>query len=189
MAEQEILKEKWLKGVAVTTTVLAVMTSIVSARSNTCTSDTQLLTSQEAMQWQYYQAKVTRLQFIEVQKGLVRTEMITNPDAAQKDSLFSQLKAFNQESFKVDTQKDEVEIQAKSIGYKRDRVSTQGANFTLAVVFFQIAIMLSSVSALLHRKVLWLAGLCFGVVAIFFFANGFLLFFHAPLTELLIHKP
>lgn len=187
--KQEFLQEKWLKGVAITTTVLAVMTSIVSARSNTCTADTQLLTSEEAMKWQYYQSKSTRLQFIEVQRGLLRGEMARETDEAKKGSLFSQIKALNEESFKVDTKKGEIEKDARDVGVKRDRIARQGANFTLATVFFQIAIMLSSVSALVHRKALWLIGLCFGAVAIFFFVNGFFLFFQTSLFQLLIHRP
>lgn len=177
MAEQQILQEKWLRGVAITTTILAVMTSIVSARSMTCTADTQLLTSEEAMKWQYYQAKSTRLQFIEVQKDLLRKDLNTSPDEAQKRSLISMMKAYNEESFKVDTKKDEIEAQARELGKKKKVVARKGFNFTLAVVIFQIGIMLSSVSALIHRQSLWLIGLVFGVVATFFFANGFLLFF------------
>ena len=175
--QQQILQEKWLKGVAITTTVLAVMTSIVSARSSTCTADTQLLTSEEAMKWQYYQSKTTRLQFIEVQKALVRSEMDRTPDEARKKSLFEQVKAYNHESFDVDTKKDQVEAQAKALGARKTTVARKGFNFTLAVVFFQIAIMLSSVSVLVHRKSLWIVGMVFGCIAIFFFANGFFLFF------------
>ena len=42
----------------------------------------------------------------------------------------------------------------------------------MAVVFFQIAIMLSSVSALLKRRELWYTGLFFGVIAIAYLAYG-----------------
>ena len=178
MAEQQILQEKWLRGVAITTTILAVMTSIVSARSSTCTADTQLMTSAEAMKWQYFQSKSIHLQFVDVERSLLRNDMAVTQDEAKRKSLFEQMKAYNEEGFKTEQKKDEIEKQAKEVGRQKEVVARKGFNFTLAVVFFQIAIMLSSVSALIHRKELWLIGLIFGLVAIFFFSNGFLLFFH-----------
>ena len=173
----DILQEKWMRGVAITTTVLAVMTSIVSAQSNNCTASTQLLTTQEAMEWQYFQAKSLRLQFIEVQKGILRTQQLANPEEAGREGISPLMKAYNEENFIVETKKNEIEARAKALGKKKTIVAKQGFNFMIAVVFFQIAIMLSSVSALLHRKALWIVGLLFGCVAIVFFANGFFLVF------------
>ena len=60
---------------------------------------------------------------------------------------------------------------------KKEIVAKKGNWFTISAVLFQIAIMLSSVSALLHRKSMWIIGLCFGFVAIIGFANGFFSFF------------
>ncbi len=172
----DLLQEKWLKGVAITTTILAVMTSIVSARSNTCTADTQLLTSEEAMKWQYYQSTSIKIQFIDVQKGILKTQVLAGLDEAGKQSYIGQMKAFNESAYKYEQKKNDLEEKAKALGKKKKIVGRQGFNYMIAVVFFQIAIMLSSVSALLHRKALWIVGLLFGAVAIFFFANGFFLF-------------
>jgi hypothetical protein len=47
----------------------------------------------------------------------------------------------------------------------------------MSVVFLQIGIMLSSVSALLKRKEMWALGLFFGCIGLVYLANGFLLFF------------
>ena len=45
------------------------------------------------------------------------------------------------------------------------RLAKKGNLFSAAVVFFQIAIMLSSVSALLKKRFMWVVGLVFGVIA------------------------
>ena len=173
----DILQEKWLRGVAVTTTILAVMTAIVSARSNTCTANTQLLTSEEAMKWQYYQSTSVKIQFIDVQRGILQTQTLVGLDEAQKKIIADRFKVFDEDTAKFTKKKDDLEAKAKALGKEKKVVGKQGFEYMLAVVFFQIAIMLSSVSALLHRKSLWITGLLFGVVAMVYFANGFFLFF------------
>jgi len=41
----------------------------------------------------------------------------------------------------------------------------------------QIAILLSSIAALMKKKVLWMLGVGTGSIGVIYFANGFLLFF------------
>ena len=47
----------------------------------------------------------------------------------------------------------------------------------MAVIFLQIAILLSSVSALMKMRAVWYGGLAIGAVGLVYFANGFYLFF------------
>lgn len=169
----DILQEKWMQGVAITTTVLAVMTSIVSAQSNTSISKTQILTAEEAMKWQYYQAKSTRVQLIDVQKGILQTQMLGVNTPEQKTSIEERLAAHDENRAKYDKQAKELSAQAKELGKKKATTGNKGNRYMLSVVFFQIAIMLSSVSALLKRKELWLIGLMFGVIAAGLFINGY----------------
>jgi hypothetical protein len=44
-------------------------------------------------------------------------------------------------------------------------------------MLFQISIMLSSVGALMRRKLPWIVGLVVGAAGLLYFVNGFLLFF------------
>jgi hypothetical protein len=44
------------------------------------------------------------------------------------------------------------------------------------VIFFQIAILLSSIAALMKKKPVWVLGLITGAIGIVYFANGFWLF-------------
>src|SRR5262245_30762513 len=63
----EVLPEKWMKGVAITTTILAVLTSIASSRAGYCVAQAQLLTALEGSKWAYYQAKSIKLALTESQ--------------------------------------------------------------------------------------------------------------------------
>lgn len=47
----------------------------------------------------------------------------------------------------------------------------------MAIIFLQIAILLSSVAALMKVRNLWLTGVGVGGLGLVFFANGFFLFF------------
>lgn len=55
-------------------------------------------------------------------------------------------------------------------------MAKKGNFFSGSVVFFQIGIMLSSVSALLKKKFMWILGLAFGAIAIVLLGYG--LFLH-----------
>jgi hypothetical protein len=44
------------------------------------------------------------------------------------------------------------------------------------VILFQLAILLSSIAALMKKPRVWYLGLVLGVVGAFYFANGFWLF-------------
>ena len=50
-------------------------------------------------------------------------------------------------------------------------------SFGVAVIFLQIAILLSSIAALMKIKYVWICGLATGAAGIVYFANGFLTIF------------
>jgi len=52
-----------------------------------------------------------------------------------------------------------------------------GQNFSMAVIFLQIAILLSSVAALMKKIKLWYGGLVIGSLGLLYFSNGFSVFF------------
>ena len=78
----DILPEKWMKGVAVTTTCLAVLTAIAASRGAACGARTQLLTAIESSKWAYYQAKSIKQNLAETQKNGFEVEILgaKNPE-------------------------------------------------------------------------------------------------------------
>ena len=178
MAEA-IIQEKWMRGVAITTTVLAVLTAIVSARSSNCTAQTQLLTSEEGIRWTYYNSKTLKVQMLQVQRNLLNAQVSGAANPEQKKLIEDQIVIHDADLKLNIKQQDIIEGKAMEFRSQKETVGKKGNWFTLSAVLFQIAIMLSSVSALLHRKAVWIIGLFFGVLAIVCFANGFFLFFEA----------
>ena len=77
---------------------------------------------------------------------------------------------------KYKTEKEEIKIQAEALEGKRNDAQRHGPPFGFAVIFFQVAILLSSISGLFKRKELWFLALPVGCIGLFYFIDGFLLF-------------
>ena len=173
----DILQEKWMKGVAVTTTVLAVVASISSSRAGYFTAKAQLLTALEGSKWAYYQAKSIKQNLAETQQTAFEIEVLGATSPAQKTLLDDKLKAYAEDIVRYAKEKEAIKKEAEDTGSANAVVNRRGSQFSLSVVFAQIGIMLSSVGALIKRRDMWIIGLIIGGIAIVYLANGFLLFF------------
>jgi len=171
----EILQEKWMRGVAVTTTCLAVMTAIAASRGASCGAKTQLLTAIESSQWAYYQAKSIKENLAATQKNAFEVEMLGAANAEQKALYDDKLKTATEEISRYDGEKNQIKKEAEATSAQNKLLGKKAAFFSGAVVFFQIGIMLSSVGALLKKKSMWLMGLVFGAIATVLLAYGLFL--------------
>jgi hypothetical protein len=171
----EILQEKWMRGVAVTTTCLAVLTAIAASRGGACVTKTQLLTAIEGSKWAYYQAKSIKQNLAETQKNAFEVESLGAANPEQKAEYENKLKTVAEEISRYDNEKNLIRKEAEETGTQNGLLNIKGTFFSVAVVFFQIAIMLSSVGALLKKKFMWLFGLVFGAIALGFLAYGLFL--------------
>jgi hypothetical protein len=76
--------------------------------------------------------------------------------------------------------KQELLVKAQAFDQRRDRAARQDPNFDFAQAFFQISIVLGSVSIVAASRPLLLLGLGLGGVATLLMLNGFLLLFELP---------
>ena len=106
----DILPEKWMKGVAVTTTCLAVMTAISASRGSACLVKTQLLTAIESSKWAYYQAKSIKQNLAENQKNAFEVEIIGAVIPEQKLLYENKLNIVTQEITRYDAEKNQLKI-------------------------------------------------------------------------------
>jgi hypothetical protein len=172
----DILPEKWMKGIAITTTILAVVAAIASSRSSFFVAKAQLLTALEGSQWGYYQAKSIKQYLFETQQKDFEIKLLGATTPAQKDLLSKDIQDDTKDIARYDQEKADIKSQADGTNKENAIVVRRGSQFSMAVVFSQIGIMLSSVGALLKRKEMWVVGLVIGAISIFFLTNGFLLF-------------
>jgi hypothetical protein len=172
-------KEKWLSWVAVTTILFAVCATLSTFKGGGYSTRAVLSQSKAANQWAYYQAKDLKSYLHELDKKALERELI-RPGADQgayAEALRADIKAYGDKIAKYDAQKDEIKKQAEDFERVISEAQAHGQAFGMAVIFLQLAILLSSVAALMKVRNLWLAGLGMGAVGVLFFANGFFLFF------------
>lgn len=177
MADEK--KEAWLNYLALTTVLFAVCATLSTFKGGGYSTRSVLAQSQASDQWAYFQSKSIKGYVYEVQRDKLELEL---KEKGQKLSpgvmkdYESRIETYSKKISKYDEEKAAIEKEAKEKEGIRDKSQEHAQMFGMAVIFLQIAILLSSISVLLKKKALWLIGLLCGKVGVFYFANGFFLF-------------
>jgi hypothetical protein len=178
MAEEK--KEPWLNYLALATVVLAVGATLSTFKGGSYSTRSVLAQSHAANQWAYYQAKSLKGYLYEIQKETLESDLQekgANMSAAGLEDLKRRIETYGKKIVKYDSEKTEITNEARKFEKIRDDDQTHARIFGIAVIFLQIAILLSSVAALLKKKPVWYLGLVLGAVGVVYFVDGFLLFF------------
>jgi DNA repair ATPase RecN len=178
MAEE--LKEKWLNYLALTTVILAVCATLSTFKGAGYSTRSVLSQTQAANQWAYYQAKSIKGYLYEIQKEALELEFKKDKirgAKAFKEEYEKKIDLYTQKIKKYDEEKAEISKEAKRLEILRDDAQKHTGIFGLAVIFLQVAILLSSIAALMKKKVIWVIGIGTGAIGLIYFVNGFLLFF------------
>jgi hypothetical protein len=171
-------KETWIQWVALTTTIFAVCAAISSLKASSYSTKVQLYTTKEANQWAYYQAKSIKEHSYRLNRDvLTAIKLLDSKSPGAQDLLNTKIKEYSEEIARYDQEKKEIKTGAEDIIKEQETLKMHNAAFGLAVMLLQIAIMSSAVGALVKRKMLWFAGLAFGVLGMAYMANGFFLWF------------
>ena len=170
MAEQ---KEKWIQWVALTTTILAVSAAISSlkggelldpgpAQEHAGGEPLGLLPGEEpeaepgragaGAAWPCWRSRPAR------RRGAARPRRRSHRATG--------------EAQRYEEEKREIKAEAEKLAAEQAELKRHGGSFGLAVMLLQIAIMMSSVGALIKKPVMWYVGLLFGVGGLGYMANG-----------------
>jgi hypothetical protein len=171
-----VFDEKWGKWVALTTMCLAVCAAISSLKGGGYSTKVQLLTTAENNKWAYFQSKSIKQHSYELQRDIFALYQL-NAGEKEKDFINKKIKYYTDEVARYDKEKNDIKKEAEDLSKSEDNFKRHGGNFGMAVMFLQIAIMLSSVAALIKRRRLWTAGLAMGVLGLAYMLNGFYLWF------------
>ena len=173
-------KEKWLNYLALTTVILAVCATLSTFKGAGYSTRAVLSQSQATNQWAYYQAKGIKGYLYEIQKEALELEFKKDKIRGAKtlqEEYEKKIDLYAQKIKKYEGEKAEISKEAKRLETLRDDAQKHSGIFGLAVIFLQIAILLSSIAALMKKKVVWVIGMGAGAVGVVYFVNGFLLFF------------
>jgi hypothetical protein len=176
MAEEK--KEPWLNYLALTTIIFAVCATLSTLKGGGFSTRSVLSQSEASNQWAYYQAKSIKGYVYELQKEKFEMDLKTiksMPPALAAD-YDKRIAGYREKIDRYEKEKEEIKKKAEELEKRRDDAQTHSGAFGMAAMFLQIAILLSSIAALMKRRLFWLIGMGAGVFGLLYFFNGFFLF-------------
>jgi hypothetical protein len=167
--------------IAVTTAALAVFAAYSSLlagqsahHSLAALNRAAIFQSQASDQWNFYQAEGIKRHVFETQRDALRLQPGA-PAAALAAGADKQAKRYR-------AQQDQIRKDAEALERQRDEAKAGAQVYdiryqrlALAVTFFQIAIVVSSVAAIVRRAPLWYLGLLGGTVGAIFLVQAILM--------------
>ncbi|TWJ33012.1 DUF4337 domain-containing protein [Geobacter argillaceus] len=172
-------KDPWLNYLALSTVVLAVCATLATFKAGGYSTRSVMSQTQASDQWAYFQAKSVKGYLYEMSREKLELELKSMWGKGQRGrsaEYEKMIAEYGNKIAKYDVEKNQIQKEAKRFERVRDDAQRHGQAFGIAVIFLQIAILLSSIAALLKQKLVWLLGLGIGIVGIVSFTNGFLLF-------------
>ena len=171
-------KQTWTNYLAFTTVIFAALATLSTFKGGGFSSRGVVFQAQASDQWAYYQAKSTRESLYRIQKENLTLQLSLLPATAtaeERNKVETALAEATAKTEKYETEKASIEKTARDLEAKRDEAQLHGKPLGLAVIFLQIAIVLSSIGGLLKRREMWLLALPIGMTGVVLFADGFLM--------------
>ena len=175
MAEDK--KEKWLTYLSFTTVLIAVCATLSTFKGGGYSTKAMLNQSLASDQWNYYQAKSIKSYIYEMQKENLELQMNNAAIAVNKEDLQKRIETYSEKIKKYVKEKDDITKKAQGFEATREECKSHSERFGLAVIFLQISILLSSISALTKKKMLWVFSMLVGIAGVVYFINGFVVLF------------
>ncbi len=174
MAEEK--KERWLNYLALTTVVFAVCATLSTLKGGGYSTKAVMSQSQASDQWSYYQAKSIKGYLYELQKEKLELDAKVMKGGPLRADYEKRIGGYGEKIKKYDEEKKDIMKKAEDLETLRNESQRHSGAFGLAAMFLQIAILLSSIAALMKRKLFWFIGVAAGCFGLLYFVNGFLLF-------------
>ena len=173
-------KEKWTTYMAISTVIIVVCATLSTFKGGGYSTRSLLYQTQASDQWSFYQSKSLKSYIFEMQKDNLEIQSQQNdklnvsPEVQAKYQ--QKIDSYSKKLEQYESEKKQITINAKKLEADRDDCKLHSSAFGIAVIFLQISILLSSISALAKKKYVWFLSLAVGLVGILYFADGFFLF-------------
>jgi hypothetical protein len=173
-------KEKWTSYLAMTTILIAVCATLSTFKGGGYSTKSLLNQTLASDQWSYFDSKGVKGYIFEAQLEDVafRKSLLdqTGKGATVNKQYQQQIELLNKKIKKFEDEKKEIKKNADAFVKASADSKLHSGAFGIAVIFLQVSILLSSISALTKRKYIWIISLFVGAAGILYFLNGFFLF-------------
>ena len=172
-------RDKWLNFLALTTVIIALGATMSTLSVGKFSNRGILKQTQASNQWAYYQAKSIKAYLYELQKEKLETDLKLSPniDEGVRNEYEQKITKYGEQIRRYEQEKIDIQGQAQSLEKELDQAMVHSQQFGLAVIFLQLAILMSSIASLMRKKLMWVVGLMVGLLGFLYFANGYLLLF------------
>ncbi|KAB0665375.1 DUF4337 domain-containing protein [Oryzomonas japonica] len=177
MADEQ--KEKWQGWLALSMAIVAVLAALTTLYMGKFSSRAIMAQGQESDQWAFYQAKSIKQHNFEMNKKALELQYHAQkglpPEVAADYE--KTLAKYGEEIKRYDGDKKEIKNKAEGIAKTKLKAQEMGGDFAYALIFLQIAIMLSSLASLTKRHYLWYIAMACNLGWLFFFLDAWMLFY------------
>ena len=167
--EKKTWKDYLMTIIAVTTLLLAACATIASFKAAGYGNRMVLAQNRASDQWAYYQAKSIKETQYQVQRDAMAALM---PPEVRTEAVAKQIVVFEEEIKRYKKEKNEITQEAQKLEAERDAASQYNPMFGQALMFLQVGILLSSLSAISKSYGYWSVGVAVGTIGVglFFYA-------------------
>ena len=173
-------KERWMTYMAITTVLIAVLATLSTFKGGGFSTRSLLNQTKASDQWAFYQSKSIKSYLYDMRRENLELQVASLEKQKGNDSLISKYNEMAAEYElkvkKYEEEKEEITKVATGFEKLRDESKTHSDKFGIGVIFLQISILLSSIATLSKKRFVWICGLLFGVIGLFFFLDGFFVF-------------
>ena len=176
MAEEK--KEPWLNYLALTTVIFAVCATLSTLKGGGYSTLSVMSQAQASDQWSYYQAKSIKGYVYDLQKEKFEMDLkaIKGMSRSLTADYEKRIVSYKEKIERYEKEKEDIKKKAEELEARRDEARQHAGVFGIAAMFLQIAILLSSIAALMKKKLFWFIGMTGGCIGLVYFFNGFFLF-------------
>ena len=170
MADEK--KEKWLNWLALTTLIFSAAATLGSSKAGGYSgksTTSQILASD---QWSFFQAKSTKQHLYELQRDSLTLQALAAPESAQP-KFKEKLDKYAENITKYDGEKASIKAKAEKLEVVRDESSKFASIFGKAVLYLQVAIILSAMAGLLKKQPLWWISFAPGAAGLAYFLYAY----------------
>lgn len=153
--------------VSLTMAILAVLVAVAALLGHRSHTEEGVLQTKANDQWAYYQAKDIRLHMDKALadlEGFVATKDAPKAEQAREANL-AEAEKYTKQTHDLQEQAQELERDAKLESRRADR-------YDLGEVFLEIALVVTSITLLSHRRAFWYAGVVLGIVGVIVAVTG-----------------
>jgi hypothetical protein len=165
------MKAGWLNWLAITTIIFSACATLSTFRGGGFSTKSILAQTNAANMWAYFQAKSVKQHGYELQKDVLELQLKTLSGELAEDYK-AKIADYQKEIERYDKEKGEAMAKAQDFEKIRGEYQATSGSFGLAVVFLQVAIMLSALAALLKKPPIWYIGIASGTIGLWWFVDA-----------------